>query len=328
MGDAGHVAFIPEVLPIAPPPIAGELISSWLLRVALANGLTLAQLVQGIEARFPEVLLRRAFVDDQLSPSARYALAKFLRVTEKSVKALELRQQFPILPSEWILRSIDWDFGSPDRFVEGRARYAFCPLCIREMSRRTQTVWIRSEWAFVFQTHCNRHRTPLVESCAACFVEDPLLPITSLPASTGWLALASCWKCGSSLLLCDPESSASSMVVEIIGLESAILTTVAGNSPNPRWAGRLCANAFTEKLRILMQRLTATTDGRVPLFVRIADADPRLRHYLFGRQRPGMRIERLSWYWRFLLMIVLVRQLDSREETGAFYDLSTILSTN
>ena len=93
----GHLAFIPEVLPIAPPPIAGELISSWLLRVALANGLTLAQLVQGIEARFPEVLLRRAFVDDQLSPSARYALAKFLRVTEKNVEALELGQQFPIL---------------------------------------------------------------------------------------------------------------------------------------------------------------------------------------------------------------------------------------
>jgi hypothetical protein len=114
------------------------------------------------------------------------------------------------------------------------------------MSQSTQTVWIRSEWAFVFQTHCNRHRTPLVESCAVCFAEDPLLPITSLPASTGWLALASCWKCGSSLLFCDPESSASSMVVEIIGLESAILTTVAGNSPNPRWAGRLCAKAFTE----------------------------------------------------------------------------------
>jgi TniQ len=82
----GHVAFIPEVLPIAPPPIAGELISSWLLRMALANGLTLAQLVQGIEARFPEVLLRRAFVDDQLSPSARYALAKFLRVAEKTLR--------------------------------------------------------------------------------------------------------------------------------------------------------------------------------------------------------------------------------------------------
>jgi hypothetical protein len=104
------------------------------------------------------------------------------------------------------------------------------------------------------------------------------------------------------------------MVVEIIGLESAILTMVAGNSPDPRWAGRLCAKAFTEKLRILMQCLTTTTDDRVPLFVRIADADPRLRRYLFGRHRPGMRIERLSWYWRFLLMIVLVRQLIPERE--------------
>ena len=77
-----------------------------------------------------------------------------------------------------------------------------------------------------------------------------------------------------------------------------------------------------------MQRLTTTTDDLLPLFVRMADADPRLRYYLFGRQRPGMRIERLSWYWRFLLMIILVRQLNSREETGPVYDLSTILSTN
>jgi hypothetical protein len=195
------------------------------------------------------------------------------------------------------------------------------------MIRRTQTVWIRSEWALVFQTHCNRHRTPLVESCAICFVDDPLLPITNLPGSNGSLALASCWNCGSSLLFCDPESSASSMVVEIMCLESAILTMMAGNSPDPRWSGQLCAKAFTEKLRILMQRLTMT-DGRVPLFVRIADADPRLRHYLFGRRRPEMRIERLSWYWRFLLMIILVRRLNSRKETRPVYDLSTIPSTN
>ena len=40
----GHISFVPEVLPIAPRPIAGELISSWLLRVSFANGLTLAEL--------------------------------------------------------------------------------------------------------------------------------------------------------------------------------------------------------------------------------------------------------------------------------------------
>ena len=95
---------------------------------------------------------------------------------------------------------------------------------------------------------------------------------------------------------------------------------VAGNSPDPRWSGQLCAKAFTEKLRILMQRLTTTTEDPLQLFVRIANADPRLRHYLFGRQRPGMRIERLSWYWRFLLMIVLCASLIPEKKLG----LSTI----
>jgi len=51
--------------------------------------------MEGIETRFPEVSLRGAFIDKQLSPSARSALAKFLRVPEDNVKALELEQQFP-----------------------------------------------------------------------------------------------------------------------------------------------------------------------------------------------------------------------------------------
>jgi hypothetical protein len=84
------------------------------------------------------------------------------------------------------------------------------------MSRRTRTVWLRSEWAFVFQTH---------------------------------------------------------------------------------WSGRLCAKAFTEKLRFLVQLLTMTTATNDPLprFCRIADEDPRLRRYLFGRHRPGTRMEAMSW---------------------------------
>jgi hypothetical protein len=58
--------------------------------------------------------------------------------------------------------------------------------------------------------------------------------------------------CGSSLLLYDPEPPASPTVAEIIDLESAILTAVLGKSPDPRWSGRLCAKAFTDKLRFLM----------------------------------------------------------------------------
>ena len=104
-------------------------------------------------------------------------------------------------------------------------------------------------------------------------------------------------------------------MAEIIDLESAILAAVLGKSPEPRWSGRLCAKAFTEKLRFLMQHLTmmTPTNDPLPLFCRIADADPHLRRYLFGRQRPGTRMEAMSWYWPFLLMIILVRRLNSRE---------------
>jgi hypothetical protein len=45
----------------------------------------------------------------------------------------------------------------------------------------------------------------------------------------------------------------------------------------------------------------------------MADADPQLRRYLLGRQRPETQIETLSWYWRFLLMMILVRKLNSRQ---------------
>jgi hypothetical protein len=43
----GRIAFVPEALPLAPRPIPGELISSWLLRVSSANGLTLASDARG-----------------------------------------------------------------------------------------------------------------------------------------------------------------------------------------------------------------------------------------------------------------------------------------
>jgi hypothetical protein len=33
----------------------------------------------------------------------------------------------------------------------------------------------------------------------------------------------------------------------------------------------------------------------------------------FQLHLPGSRIEAVSWYWRFLLMIILVRRLNSRE---------------
>jgi hypothetical protein len=72
---------------------------------------------------------------------------------------------------------------------------------------------------------------------------------------------------------------------------------------------RIAGSTTRGPLRILIQYLTTPTDDWVPPFFRIVDADPHWRHYLFGRQRPETRVETMSWYWRFLLMMTLVRKL-------------------
>ena len=81
-----------------------------------------------------------------------------------------------------------------------------------------------------------------------------------------------------------------------------------GRPPNPAWARLSRVPAFVEKLRILIEDLTTPTDDRVPPFLRIVDADPQWRRYLFERQRPDTRVEEMSWYWRFLPMLTLLCQ--------------------
>jgi hypothetical protein len=86
------------------------------------------------------------------------------------------------------------------------------------------------------------------------------------------------------------------IVGPLISLESAILELMTGRPPNRSWA-RLSPGPATP------------TDDRVPPFLRIFDADPQWRRYLFGRQLPETQFEAMSWYWRFLLMMALVRKL-------------------
>src|SRR4051812_42915054 len=96
-------------------------------------------------------------------------------------------------------------------------------------------------------------------------------------------------------------------------LETVILAVAAGHLPEPRRAEPFSGGAFTGKLRLMVQHLTTPTDGPLPPFCRMIDADPRWSHYLVRRQRPEPRVETFSWHWRFLLMIALVRQLGFQE---------------
>ena len=91
-----------------------------------------------------------------------------------------------------------------------------------------------------------------------------------LPDANAFSPIPSCWKCGSALFSYDADERASSIVPDIISLESAILELMTGRSPNRTWARLSPDPAFVEKLRILIEDLTTPTGDRVPPFLQIS----------------------------------------------------------
>jgi hypothetical protein len=129
----------PEKLPFAPRPYPTELLSSWLLRVAAANLVSLRELLDGFESRYGQILSNDP-IDYGIPHEAVAALAQFCRVTPARVRALDLRERCasshpclasalsqhsfglvsPVQPPPGPIRLLPFVFGQPARNL--------CPL--------------------------------------------------------------------------------------------------------------------------------------------------------------------------------------------------------
>jgi hypothetical protein len=182
------IAVAPKELPLAPRPISTEVLSSWLLRIAAANLVSLQELLQGFESHYGRVLTNVP-IDYSLSPAAVAALSRFCRVAPETIRRLDLRQRAPYLHPALLLRFQNADSFCP-RYSLHRVRYAFCPLCITEQ----QIIHVRWDWTIACLIRCTVHRAPLLDECPACGDADPLMfPEPDSSASR------LCRSCGSAL---------------------------------------------------------------------------------------------------------------------------------
>ena len=122
------MVLVPAELPFAPRPYVAELLSSWLLRVAAANLVSLRELLEGFAERFGPIL-SNVPIDYAVPDSAIAALAQFCRIVPEKIRTLDLRQRVPHLSPVLLLRypqnvSHWWC----PRCSWRRVRYAFCPL--------------------------------------------------------------------------------------------------------------------------------------------------------------------------------------------------------
>ncbi len=283
---------MPKTLPVAPRPEEGELISSWLSRVAAANDLSLRCLIAALILRVPKIMGGAAFLDYGLTFEMCVAVADFCRTSVSTIWALQRCEQM-LLPKDWQLRYWRTDSGSSTLAWTSRARYDFCPECIGEMVRDSGFAWIRSEWAWAPLTHCLSHGVPLWERCPVCFTEDPLL----FAAPRSRARAGSCRTCNFSL------ANAGSLTItglnERVKASERFLFAVARRKASPR-SRALSSDLFVQQAVHAIERLMQESDG-LPLFVALADQKVECAAYLRGRRRPETKLAFLSWSWRLLL---------------------------
>ena len=87
-------ASAPAQLPFAPTPFRNELFSSWMLRIAAANVVSLEELLLGLEANYPEVPCPDS-LDWRLTPPFLKTMARFSRVSERRLRSLDLGARLP-----------------------------------------------------------------------------------------------------------------------------------------------------------------------------------------------------------------------------------------
>lgn len=223
----------PTQVPFAPRPIPDELFSSWLLRVAAANCVSLREFLDGFEAVYPD-MPRLVSIDFNLPRPFLCSISRFCRVSVEGLQALDLAQRFPHLDRALLLEVTGkhWHSG---RVGGLRVGYGFCPLCIAEQ----RTIYLPWSWCFVCLIRCNVHRTALRLGCPGCGESDPL---NFAPSQSN--AKRDCWSCGADL--CQPTENLPGCRDEeaIRVVEDAYRAALLGVRPDVSLLGKVTDRAF------------------------------------------------------------------------------------
>ena len=152
------------ILPLHPQPLPGEILSSWMVRLAFANGYPLHTFYSGllgykasiwnrdIDRHAPLALL------ECLSHSSGQSVSNVQALTLQSYEGV-LCERFPISGcAQWIL-----PVGVFHR-TRSRAGMQFCSLCLRG----DLTPYYRRSWRLALYAICEHHKCVMHDRCPSC----------------------------------------------------------------------------------------------------------------------------------------------------------------
>jgi hypothetical protein len=214
-------AHAPLELPFAPRPFRGEMFSSWLLRLAAANCVSLDELLLGFQSSYPSAPCPVS-LDLNLDRDFLRAMARFSRVPVITLGHLSLENQVPD-PESTLLLWLTNNSAHSSRQLSRRLAYAFCHSCIAQQN----SVHVRWEWTVACLLHCSVHKIPLSIGCPSCGDLDPLrFGIVPVPDHV------SCQSCDANLLGHPNRSAHRPSSPRVIALEKAYRLALLGIAPD------------------------------------------------------------------------------------------------
>jgi hypothetical protein len=241
----------PQQLPLAPRPQPDEILSSWLMRVAAANAVSLDELLNALLIHYPTVLQGCGLLDWKLPSHTLAALARFCRVPVGILRGLDLRARL-LDPQPLLLRfpangaSSSPPYNTYDRRHELRVRYGHCGPCLSAQA----VPHIRWDWCLAALIRCHVHRVPLQDGCHHCGEVDPL-PFAAAREPGPPL----CWSCGVVLAPpARPQEVASAPELEE-AIADAYRDVLRGVAPRPALLGKAMSGEFRRFVHDMLEML-------------------------------------------------------------------------
>jgi hypothetical protein len=235
-------------LPLAPPPLPDEAITSWIARIAARYDLSTDALVQTLLPNDPDNAAMVRWIDvcacepleDTLAVAAGVPIASFARQRLAGLAANP--------SAAWPRRKLTW-----------------CPLCAVQDVAAFKEVYFRQEWGFGGYLMCSQHRCLLIASCPICLHQVEHRPLN------GRLRLwcQSCEKCVDTALPSrlipfwpygTPQQfrrcitirlSNGDAVALMLQVQSDLLAALAGTWPRAAWTRGLKRHGVFAVLRAL-----------------------------------------------------------------------------
>lgn len=153
-----------KMLPIHPQPLENELLSSWITRLAIANGLYSHSFFNSL-LEFKGVISSRD-IDRLDSPELLKVLARVSGKSHDEIAALKLSSlQGQVFENQNLSGRTRWvlPLGIYHR-TKQKNGLVYCPLCLQQDKIR----YFRKSWRLAFITLCHTHQCILWDHCPYC----------------------------------------------------------------------------------------------------------------------------------------------------------------